>query len=72
MSNPDAATTIAIALGKQVRERRRRLQLSQEELAELAEVSLRFLGALERGKATVRLSSLLAVCDALGLRVTLS
>ena len=72
MPNLDEALSIAIALGEQIRERRRRLDLSQEQLAELAGVSLRFVGALERGKATVRLSALLAVCTALGLKVTLS
>jgi y4mF family transcriptional regulator len=72
MPDVDTAITIAIALGKQIRDRRRRLDLSQDELAELAGVSLRFVGALERGKPTVRLSALLAVCEALGLKVTLA
>ena len=69
-----AAITIAIAIqfGQEIRTRRRGLGLSQEEVAELAAVSLRFVGALERGKPTVRLSALLAVCEALGLKVTLS
>ena len=62
----------AVALGLQIRDRRRALNISQEELAELAGVSLRFLGSLERGKSTVRLSAMLAVCKALGLTVTLS
>jgi y4mF family transcriptional regulator len=72
MPDSEAAITIAIALGRQIRDRRRRLDLSQDQLAELAGVSLRFVGALERGKPTVRLSALLAVCEALGLKVTLS
>jgi HTH-type transcriptional regulator / antitoxin HipB len=72
MPDVDSALSIAIALGEQIRDRRRRLDLSQEQLAELAGVSLRFVGTLERGKATVRLSAVLAVCEALGLKVTLS
>ncbi|HEX4442831.1 MAG TPA: helix-turn-helix transcriptional regulator [Galbitalea sp.] len=70
----DESTTAqtALALGAQIRERRRALGISQEDLSQLASVSLRFLGSLERGKSTVRLSALIAVCDALGLKVTLS
>ncbi len=68
----DQAALAAAELGSQIRERRRQLNQTQEALAELANVSPRFLGELERGKPTVRLNALLSVCTALGLRVTLS
>lgn len=68
----EAIASSALGLGQSIRERRRALGVSQEQLSELAGVSLRFLGSLERGKPTVRLSALLAVCAALGLTVTLS
>jgi y4mF family transcriptional regulator len=56
-------------LGQTVRARRRDLGLDQADLADLAGVSLRFVGALEAGKETVRLDKVLAVLDALGLQL---
>ncbi|MCT1605043.1 helix-turn-helix domain-containing protein [Dermacoccus nishinomiyaensis] len=52
-----------------VRARRRSLGLGQMELAELADVSERFVCSLEQNKATVRLDKLTAVLDALGLEL---
>ena len=54
-----------------VSERRRSLGLRQEELAVLAGVSTRFVHAVESGKATLRLEKLVALLDALGLRLTI-
>jgi HTH-type transcriptional regulator/antitoxin HipB len=54
-------------LGKKIGERRRALALSQEELAELAGVSVRFVGSLEHDKPSVRLDKLIAVLEVLGL-----
>jgi len=51
-------------------ERRRALGLRQEDLADLAQVSHRFVQALEAGKPTVRLDKVVAVLDALGLKLT--
>ena len=52
-----------------MRARRRSLGLGQMELAELADVSERFVRSLEQKKATVRLDKLTAVLDALGLEL---
>ena len=60
------------SLGRTIRERRRQLGVSQNDVAELAGVSVRFLGEIERGKPTVRLSGLIDVCRVLGLAITLS
>jgi HTH-type transcriptional regulator/antitoxin HipB len=57
------------ALGADVRERRRALGLLQEDLADLAGTSARFIGSLENGKPTVRLDKVVAVLDALGLEL---
>lgn len=54
-------------LGAKVQERRRVLQLRQGELAELADVSVRFVRTLEHGKPSVRLDKVLDVLDVLGL-----
>ncbi len=59
----------AFALGTSVRARRRQLGLRQEDLADLAGVSHRFVQALETGKATVRLDKVTATLHALGLRL---
>lgn len=53
-----------------VAERRRALGLRQEDLADLADVSHRFVQALEAGKPTVRLDKVVAVLDALGLELS--
>jgi len=50
-----------------VRARRKVLGLTQVEVAELADVSARFVMELEQGKPTVRLDKLTAVLDAMGL-----
>lgn len=47
--------------------RREALALRQEELAELADCSPRFVHDLEAGKPTVQLDRVLAVLEALGL-----
>lgn len=57
----------AAALGAAVRARRRRLGLRQEELADLAGCSERFVHTLETGKQTVRLDKVLDVLAVLGL-----
>jgi y4mF family transcriptional regulator len=49
------------------RERRGRLGLSQQDLADLAGVSARFVHTLEHGKPSVRLDKVLAVLEVLGL-----
>lgn len=71
-TRPEDALTPAQVLGRAVREQRKRLTLTQEELALHAGVGLAFLYQLESGKPTVRLDKVLAVLEVLGLRVTLS
>ena len=56
-------------LSGEVRARRAQLKLRQEELADLAGVSERFVYALENGKQTVQLDKVLAVLNALGLHL---
>jgi HTH-type transcriptional regulator/antitoxin HipB len=56
-------------LAGEVRARRVQLQLRQEELADLAGVSERFVYALESGKPTLQLDKVLAVLNALGLHL---
>lgn len=66
-----AAKEVAAGLAAGVKVRRRSLALSQQELADLAGVSVRFIHDLERGKSSVRLLLFLRVLDALGWRLSL-
>jgi HTH-type transcriptional regulator/antitoxin HipB len=56
----------AQALGAALRASRKRIGLTQSDLALAAGVGLRFVVDLEGGKATVRLEQVLRVIDALG------
>lgn len=59
-------------LGKQVRDRRKSLRLTQEALADLAGCSVRFVGSVEGGKPSVRLDKLVDILDVLGLEISLT
>jgi HTH-type transcriptional regulator / antitoxin HipB len=70
--SPNAGTpSPTIRLGVALRNRRRSLGLTQQELARLAGCGLAFLYELESGKATVRLDKLLGVLGVLGLELSL-
>lgn len=56
-------------LGALVRARRKALATTQVELAALSDVGPRFVGDLERGKATLEIGKVLRVLDRLGLLV---
>ncbi len=56
-------------MGAALRERRRELNLTQEDLALSIGVHRKVIGQLERGKNTVRLEIVLNVARALGLNV---
>ena len=60
-----------IDLGRTVRATRHELGLTQDDLALASGTGRRFIVNLESGKATVRLDSVLAVLEALGLRIEL-
>jgi HTH-type transcriptional regulator/antitoxin HipB len=62
----------AAQLGAALRARRRELDLTQNETADLADISTRVLSDLENGRETVRLDILSAVANALGLSLNLT
>ncbi|MGE5281087.1 MAG: helix-turn-helix domain-containing protein [Chloroflexota bacterium] len=66
----DQVVNEAAALGRQVREARKRLRLDQEDVAFAAHVSPRTVFAIEKGKPTVRLDMLARVLAAVGLRLS--
>ena len=61
----------AQVLAATVRARRQRLGLRQEELADLAGCSTRFVHTVENGKDTLRLDKLLDLLGVLGLELAL-
>ncbi|MEX3517414.1 type II toxin-antitoxin system Y4mF family antitoxin [Corynebacterium camporealensis] len=54
-------------IGAQARERRKAMKLSQAEVADMAEVSERFIREFEQGKTSVRMDKAAAVLTLLGL-----
>lgn len=58
-----------VDFGLVIRERRRDLSLTQEDLADLAQVSERLVRSIEAGKQTVQLDKLSRVLAALGLEL---
>ena len=67
----DREYTASQHLGALLRERRRALELTQEDVAELAGTSQKTVSMLETGKPTARLDKLADVAEVLGLVVTL-
>lgn len=59
----------AAAIGRMIRDERKRAGLRQDELAAASGVGLRFLVELERGKPTAQIGKILAVLAALGCEV---
>ena len=59
-------------LAEAVRARRGALRLSQHDLADMAGVSERFVRFVEQGKPSLRLDTLLALLDTLGLELRLA
>jgi len=55
-----------------IKETRKEQKVRQQDLADLAGVSCRFLSDLENGKATVELGKVLAVLAILGLEIKLA
>lgn len=60
----------ATLYGQMIRERRRALAMSQEELALATGVGRRFIIELEAGKPTLQLGRALVVAEAVGLRLS--
>ncbi len=59
----------SVELGAAIRAERKRLKVTQKELAMAAGTGLRFLIELERGKPTSRVEGVFKVLQALGLKI---
>jgi len=56
-------------VGQNIRAHRKRARLSQEALAERAQLSYKYLGEVERGCVNVSLDSLMRIAAALKVRI---
>lgn len=56
-------------LGMQIKERRKALKITQKELADLAGISINTVVAAERGQGDPKISTYLAICYVLGLKL---
>ena len=59
-------------LGAAIRMERKRLKVTQKELAMTAGVGLRYLIELERGKSTARMEGVFKVLQTLGLKLSVT
>lgn len=57
------------SIGKTIRERRKKLGVNQQTLADLAGVGINTLLAIERGEGNPQLSTLMTILDTLGLQL---
>lgn len=55
-------------IGKVIKSRRQNLKVTQQELADLADVNINTVVAIERGTGNPKIETLLAICDVLGLQ----
>jgi HTH-type transcriptional regulator / antitoxin HipB len=66
------AEPLADLLASEVRSRRGQLGLTQQDLADMAGVSERFVRFVEQGKPSIQLDSLTAVLETLGLELRIA
>ena len=58
-------------IGNAIKERRKKLGINQQTLADLASVAVNTVVAIERGEGNPRLGTLLTILDTLGLRMNI-
>lgn len=58
-------------IGETIKNRRVELRLTQQNLADLAEVGINTVVAIERGTGNPSLGTLQKICDVIGYRITL-
>lgn len=59
-----------LALGHKIRLERMKRDIAQEQLAEMAGVSVRTISDVERGISDIRYTNLFQIADALGLKLS--
>lgn len=59
-------TKVRIEFGLEIRKRRHQLNISQEKLAELANLHPNYVGSVERGERNIALENIIGIAKALG------
>lgn len=59
-------------IGKAIKDRRKKLGVNQQTLADLAGVAVNTVVAIERGEGNPQLSTLLTILDTLGLQLDIN
>ena len=59
-------------IGKAIKDRRKKLGVNQQTLADLAGVAVNTVVAIERGEGNPHLATLLAILDTLGLQLDIN
>ena len=58
-----------VEIGNAIKERRKKLNINQQTLADLANVAVNTLVAIERGEGNPQLTTLLTIVDTLGMQI---
>ncbi len=58
-------------IGKMIKDRRKIMNMTQQELAKYCDLSHTGIGKIEMGKADVKITTLLKLCKILGLELTI-
>ena len=61
-----------VEIGNAIRERRKKLNINQQTLADLANVAVNTLVAIERGEGNPQLSTLLTIVNTLGMKIDIN
>ena len=59
-------------IGNAIKERRKKLGINQQTLADLANVAVNTVVAIERGEGNPQLATLLTIIDTLGLQININ
>lgn len=58
-----------IEIASSIKERRKYLKMTQQEVADLADMSINTVVSLERGEGNPKLETVLTICDIIGLEL---
>lgn len=64
-----SSTNITEKLGQKIRIERQRRKMSQEKLAELADLNRNFIGMVERGESNITVKNLAEIAKAFGMKI---
>lgn len=65
----ESHTDLTEKLGQKIRIERMKRKMSQEKLAELAELNRNFIGMVERGESNITVKNLEAISKAFGMEI---